>query len=202
VKVASARPRADLKRTPRALLATGALAALVVGCATSSPSPSATSPPSPSASAVHIDAEAIASAWIDFARARDEQSFADVPFATDVALALGGEIRLLRPADDLLDPAAWVIHPGPEGFRERTGPFSALDVVADAGGVRTSTGRHGSCTAAEEPLPPPPELSTLQVISTQPDRRDVAACMQWWAVDLFVTDGGRIIGVDLDLGSP
>ncbi len=177
-----------------ALLATGALAAIGVACATS--------PPSPSATARQLDADAIASALIDFARTRDVPSFADVPFATDVALALGGDVRLGRSADELLDPRAWLIDSGPDGFRERVGPFSALDVVAGAGAVTTSTGRHGSCTAAEEPLPPPPELSTLQVVSIQPDRRDVATCMQWWAVDIFVTDSGLIAGVDLDLGAP
>lgn len=176
------------------MLASGALAVMVVACTTSSPSPSAT--------ARQLNAEAIASAWIDFARARDAPSFADVPFATDVDLALGGVVRLRRAADELLDPGAWLIDPGPDGFRERVGPFSALDLVADAGAVTTSDGRHGSCTAADEPLAPPPELSTLQVVSIQPDRRDVAACMQWWAVDIFVTDSGRITGVDLDLGAP
>lgn len=177
-----------------ALLAAGVLATLVVACATSPPSPSATAP--------QLDADAIAAAWIDFARARDGRSFADVPLARDVALALGGDVRLRRAADELLDPGAWLIDPGPEGFRERVGPFSALDVVAAAGVVTTSIGRHGGCWAADEPLPPPPELSTLRVVSVQPDRRDVAACMQWWAVDIFVTDSGRIAGVDLDLGSP
>jgi len=176
-----------------AVLATGALAVMVVACATSPPNPSATAP--------RLATEALASTLIDFARARDEPSFADVPFATEVALALGGEVRLRRVADELLDPSAWLIDPGPDGFRERVGPFSALDVVAD-GAVTMSTGRHGTCTAADERLPPPPELSTLQVVSIQPDRRVAATCMQWWAVDIFITDSGRIAGVDLDLGAP
>lgn len=139
---------------------------------------------------------------VAFARVRDDPSFADVPFATDVALALGGDVRLTRAANELLDPNAWLIHPGQKGFRERVGPFSALDLLANAGALTTSASRHGSCTTADEPLPPPPELSSLHVVSIQPDRRDVAACMQWWAVDLFVTDSGRIAGVDVDLGAP
>jgi hypothetical protein len=82
------------------------------------------------------------------------------------------------------------------------GPFSALDVSADAGAVTISTGRHGTCTAADEPVAPPPELSTLQVVSIQPDRRVAVTCIQWWAVDIFITDSGRIAGVDLDLDAP
>lgn len=180
--------------TRRALaVAMVALAVTVVACLPS---------PSPAASARQINAEEIASAMVAFARGRDEPSFADVPFAADVALALGGDMRLRRAADELLDPNAWLIDPGPKGFRERVGPFSALDLLADAGAVTTSAGRHSNCPAADEPLPPPAELSTLQVVSIQPDRRDVAACMQWWAVDIFVTDSGRIGGVDLDLGAP
>lgn len=187
-------PRATRRRAPLAIVASGALAVTVVACAPS--------PPSPSASARQHDREAIASALIAFSRARDEPSFADVPFETDVVLALGGDVHFRRAAAELLDPSAWLIDPGPNGFRERVGPFSVLDLLADANAVTTSPGRHGSCTAADEPLPPPAELATLQVVSMQPDQRDVAACMQWWAVDIFVTDSGRIAGVDLDLGAP
>lgn len=185
-------PRATRPRAPLAIVASGALAVTVVACAPS-PGPSATG---------QLNPDAIASAVIDFARARDASSFADISFAADVALALGGEVRLRRAADELLDPRAWLIDPGPNGFRERVGPFSVLDLLADADALTTSAGRHGSCMAADEPLPPPAELATIQVVSIQPDRRDVAACMQWWAVDIFVTDSGRIEGVDLDLGAP
>jgi hypothetical protein len=176
------------------VLASVALAVIVVGCATVQPSPSPT--------AAELNAETIASALIDFARTPDAPSFADVPFAPDVALALGGKVRLHRAAEELLDPNAWLIDPGPDGFRERVGPFSALDVSADAGAVTISTGRHGTCTAADEPVAPPPELSTLQVVSIQPDRRVAVTCIQWWAVDIFITDSGRIAGVDLDLDAP
>lgn len=176
------------------VLAGAALAVIVGGCVESQPSASATPR--------ELDTEAVASALIDFARARDERSFADLRFATHVALALGGDVRQVAPGDELIDPGVWLIDPGPDGFRDRVGPFSALDVVADAGAVTMSDRRHGSCTEADEPLPPPPELADLRVVSLQPDRAGMATCTQRWAVDIFMTDSGRIAGVDLDLGAP
>jgi len=75
-------------------------------------------------------------------------------------------------------------------------------VVADAGAVAATAGRHGGCIGPDEPQPPPRELANFHVVSIQPDRGEVTACMQWWAVDIFVTDAGLIEGVDLDLGAP
>jgi hypothetical protein len=31
---------------------------------------------------------------------------------------------------------------------------------------------------------------------------DHASCLDWWAVDLFLDDSGRILGVNLDLWEP
>lgn len=183
-----------LMRQVRTIITSGALAGVIVACGPSDSSPSDdVTPP---------DAEAIASAFMVFAVARDEVSFADLPLAPDITLALGGDVRRSKAAAELLDPNAWRIHAGAEGFRERVGPFSALDVVADAGAVTAIAGRHGGCAAPDEPLPPPRELVDLHVVSIQPDRGEVTTCMQWWAVDIFVTEGGLIVGVDLDLGAP
>jgi len=82
----------------RQVITSGALAVVIVACATSAPSPST--------GVAQPHTEAIASALIQFAVARDERSFADLPLAPDVALALGGDVRQSRAAAELLDPNA------------------------------------------------------------------------------------------------
>lgn len=182
-------------RPMRPVIASSAVAVLIVACATSAPHPSDEAPPP-------LDAEAIATAFMQFAVAPDDASFEGLSLAPEVSLALGGDVRVGRSFAELLDPNAWLVDAGPEGFRERLGPFSALDVVAEGGAVTATAGRHAGCAASDEPPPPPRGLADLRVVSIQPDRDEVIACMQWWAVDLFLTDEGLLAGVDLDLGAP
>lgn len=157
--------------------------------------------PTPSGAVNHIDGEAIASSLVEFAQARDASSFAEIPFGADVILALGGEALVDRPHGELADPEAWVVDPGPNGFRDRSGPFSALDVIASTDTIAIAVGRLGSCVSGD-PQPMPDGLTSLHVISLQPSREGSATCMDWWSVDIFVTDAGRVEGIDLDRGAP
>ncbi|MGA8845031.1 MAG: PASTA domain-containing protein, partial [Nocardioides sp.] len=86
-------------------------------------------------------------------------------------------------------------------YAERSGPFSALDTLAQSGGYyELHDGVAGACSGGNDKAPP--ELDGLRAISlTSPD--DVtSACLEWWAVTLFLDPQDRIRGVALRLGSP
>lgn len=87
------------------------------------------------------------------------------------------------------------------GYAERSGPFSALDTLAESGGYyELRDGVAGTCPNGVGKAPP--EMDGLRAISlTAPD--DVtSACLEWWGVTLFLDSQDRISGVALRLGSP
>lgn len=45
-------------------------------------------------------------------------------------------------------------------------------------------------------------MADLRRVSAQPDPETIDSCLQWWAVDLFITDQGEIAAVTLDLFAP
>lgn len=86
-------------------------------------------------------------------------------------------------------------------YAERSGPFSALDTLAESGGYyELHDGVVGTCPSGVGKAPP--EMGGLRAISlTAPD--DVtSACLEWWGVTLFLDSQERIKGVALRLGSP
>ncbi len=107
----------------------------------------------------------------------------------------------VRP-DHLPDLASWRVG---EGYAERMGPFSALDVLAASGGyfevhrgVLATCGFDGGVDVA------PPALqgqADLRAVTLTASRDTVLACMDWWGVTLFVGPDG-IRGVALRLGAP
>lgn len=113
-----------------------------------------------------------------------------------VVLGLGEAVQKTVPGDELPDPDVWVFD---EPFAGRTPPFSALDTLRRADGDYTiRVGPHPHC--AGTPIEPPAALAGLRQISIQPT--DVATCIDWFAVDLFVDDQGHLRGVVLDLWEP
>ncbi len=99
--------------------------------------------------------------------------------------------------DDLTDLDAWQLH---TGYAERTGPFSALDIVAGSGGYyELHRGITPTCGFGSGD--PPPELEGLRAISLTVPSDTISACMDWWGVTLFL-EGDRVRGVALRLGSP
>lgn len=133
-----------------------------------------------------------------FAQDPDVETFEETPFAPEVRLGLGPQlVGPPRPARELADPAAWQLDPD-ELFRAYAGPFTALALLADTGNVRVAGGPHRHC--ASPPMPVPDEIAHLRQISIQPT--DFDSCMQWFTVDLFLTDDGQIAAVTLDLWEP
>jgi hypothetical protein len=96
------------------------------------------------------------------------------------------------------DLAAWEID---TAYAERSGPLSALDVLARSGGYYELTrGVNTGCFTGEWRAPP--ELVGLRAVSFAAPSDTVSACMEWWSVTLFLDTDHRIHGVSLRLGSP
>jgi hypothetical protein len=136
-------------------------------------------------------------ALIAFARAPSEATWTDVPLARTAALGLGDTVRARRSARELRDPAAWTLNV--DLFRGRAGTASALELIASEDGpLRRGSGPHPHCAAG--PVLPPHEAAELTRVWVQP--REPDGCLDWWTVDLFLDDDGRIEVVTLDLWEP
>jgi hypothetical protein len=94
------------------------------------------------------------------------------------------------------DPSVWVF--SPELFRGRDGEMSALQLLAGDDVVQVLAGDHPHC--ASPPLPAPAGYEEHRRVSIQPIEH--SSCLQWWTVDLFLDDDGRIAAVTLDLWDP
>lgn len=122
------------------------------------------------------------------------------PFAgADVWVGIeeGMESTVLR-GDALTDLAAWELG---TGYAERSGPLSPLDTLAGSGGYyEVRRGVAATCPGGNDAAPP--GLGDLRAISLTAPGDVVSACLDWWAVTLFVDSRDRIRGVALRLGSP
>ena len=100
--------------------------------------------------------------------------------------------------DELGELAAWELE---TEYAERSGPFSALDVLAASGGwYELREGVVGTCPegAGEAPA----ELEGLRALSLASPADVTSACLEWWGVTLFLDAQDRIRGVALRLGAP
>ena len=123
-------------------------------------------------------------------------TWAAIEFAPEVALGLADEVQTTVESGDLIDPGTWMLEKEP--FRGRTGPYSALDLLANAGPVVVTVGPHDHC--ASPPVPAPAELADLRRVAIQP--LEATSCLEWFTVDLFVDDDGTVHGITLDLYEP
>ena len=132
-------------------------------------------------------------------RRRARKPFSEVPIASEVLLWLGptssGE---LAPGQRPGDPSAWQLEPESGSFRAYDGPFSALDTLSEADNIVISGGTHSH--GASPPMPVPDQVAGLRHISIQPT--DIDSSLEWFTVDLFLTDSGEIAAVTLDLWEP
>lgn len=100
--------------------------------------------------------------------------------------------------DELGKLAAWELD---TEYAERSGPFSALDVLAGSGGwYELREGVVGTCP--ESAGEAPPGLEGLRALSLSSPADVTSACLEWWGVTLFLDAQDRIRGVALRLGSP
>ncbi len=99
---------------------------------------------------------------------------------------------------ELMDLEAWEV--GTE-YAERSGPFSALDVLAGSGGwYELREGVSGTCP--ESAGEAPPGLQGLRALTLSSPADVTSACLEWWGVTLFLDAQDQIRGVALRLGSP
>lgn len=122
------------------------------------------------------------------------EGFENLRLAPKVGVGLAGRIVRTVEAADLADAAEWVIDE--EGFRARTGPFSALDLVA--GESTITVGPHARCVSP--PVAAPEGFSQHRRVSLQPV--GATSCLEWSSVDLFIDTDGRIAAITLDLFEP
>ena len=86
-------------------------------------------------------------------------------------------------------------------YAERSGPFSALDVLAGSGGwYELREGVSGTCP--ESAGEAPPGLQGLRALTLSSPADVTSACLEWWGVTLFLDAQDRIRGVAMRLGSP
>ena len=142
---------------------------------------------------------------VDEALAEDFYRFAadptlGAPF-TDGGVWVGigaGPTSTTVAGDELGELATWELE---TEYAERSGPFSALDVLAASGGwYELREGVVGTCPegAGEAPA----ELEGLRALSLSSPADVTSACLEWWGVTLFLDAQDRIRGVALRLGSP
>lgn len=113
-----------------------------------------------------------------------------------VVMSLGiAELREQTTAQ-LADPANWAFES--EGFRGRTGTFSALDVLANADETEIFVGTHNHC--ASPPAAVPEVLREARPLSIQPTGID--SCINWWTVGIYLDDAGDVIGIVFDTWEP
>ncbi len=182
---------------PSATASPAASVSAPTGPSTAAPSRSASATPtgSPRETATADDARIVA-ALVAFAKARDARTFAAVPLADTVGLALDDQIPLERPAPALARPDGWVIDV--QEFQGRSGPFSALDLLARDEPTTITVGPHPHCASPQRQTPA--ALAGLRRLSVQP--KDLDTCLKWWTVDLYVSPAGRIATISLDLWNP
>lgn len=135
---------------------------------------------------------AIAEAMLSFAASADPST---VDFADEVLLALSeGEQRTVSRDDAVAGGEVWV-------FREQSrAPVSILEALRS---IRDDyslwVGPHNRCGGGP-PIEPPDQLGDLRQLSIEPT--DTQSCLEWFAVDLYVEDGGEVAGVVLDRWDP
>ncbi len=135
---------------------------------------------------------------VAFARSPADATWRAVPFARKVDLGLANRLFVRRSAAELRNPAAWLIDV--RSFRGGTRPFSAVSLIDENahGRLALSVGPHRHCVSP--PVPPPRRVAALRRVSLQP--KQVESCLQWWTVDLYLTGGGKVRAVTLDLWEP
>lgn len=182
---------------PSATVSTAASASAPASPSTAAPSRSASPAPSgsPRETATADDARIVA-AVVAFAKARDARTFAAVPLAATVGLALDDQLPLERPATALARADGWVIDV--KEFQGYAGPFSALDLLARDVPTTITVGPHPQCASPARGTAA--ALAGLRRLSVQP--KDIDTCLKWFAVDLYLTPAGRISVVQLDLSAP
>ncbi len=140
------------------------------------------------------DEAALVDLFVAFALTPGPDTATAVPFADPLAIGLGSELTAVVSVADVGDPNNWRLDI--DEYDGYAGPFSALELIKTP--LKTVVGQHTRCAAP--PVPPPAGFEEARQISLQPT--GATSCLEWWTVDLFLTDDGSIGAVTLDLYGP
>ena len=141
---------------------------------------------------------AAVAALVGFATERSAELVASVGFAPPVAIGLGPDLLDSLDEAQLADPSAWLLEL--DGRWGGAGSISALDLLArplDA--LSMEVDRTTSCVGSTF-VSVPQQLEGLERVSITP--RENASCLDWFAVDVYLDDAGRIVAVTVELYEP
>lgn len=135
-------------------------------------------------------------AFIRFAHEPSEATAAAVTFGEVVGIGLGGDLLRDLDAVERADRLSWKL---PLDNRwGRDGSASALDLLGTTPSLGLTRDRIDSC--ASEAGPGPASMASLTRLTLEP--ADIDTCLNWFAVDLFLDDGGAVVGVTVELWDP
>jgi hypothetical protein len=132
-----------------------------------------------------------------FAADPGAETLGAIPLSDQVAIGLGGDVVKTPTAEQLEDPSAWVIHR--PYFAGQSGPFTALDQLRRNPDLWSIT---------EEKQQGCPWARTAALPGYEQDRRltiepsNITSCLEWFAVDVYVDESGRIVAISLNFDEP
>lgn len=161
-------------------------------------------PPSKPAQSTIAPAENDADPWsivprvVDFALDPSRANFAALQLLPSLEFGVDGRRIDHRPADALTDPTAWKVGDRKTLSGAFAGPFNALTAIQRirrAGGELTAG--HGDLVrcGTTTHIPHAPTLGGADRVTLQPGPDAISSCVDWFAVDLYVDDHGRLVGV-------
>lgn len=137
--------------------------------------------------------------FITFAATPTRAGAASVPLAAEVDLGLSDTLVKTLASTAASSPGAWALDI--DGFRgSGRRRANALSLLAESKRLSVNVGEHAHCAAP--PMPVPSALVGLGHVSAQPREATLQSCLDWFSVDLFVDQQGRVAGVTLDLWEP
>lgn len=136
--------------------------------------------------------------FLEFAAAPSAGTLAALDVAPTVEFGVDGRKVTERSAADLLDHHAWDVGNTRTTSGQFVGPFNALTAVQGiqhrGGGFSNSHGDVVRCGTTEH-IPHAATLGAATRVSVQPDPSAISSCVDWFSVDLYLDDQGRLVGV-------
>ena len=142
------------------------------------------------------DELAITAAFANLSTVGSTVDTSGLGLADTVLIGLGDQLVEERTATQLTNTASWQLDR--DGFRARTGPFSVIDHLQRGNELQVVVGPHDHCAAP--PAPISDQIAFASHLSLQPTGID--SCLDWFTVDLFFDEAGRVTAVTLDLWEP
>lgn len=146
--------------------------------------------------------EALIRNFVEFANDPSMPTLARLSLSDSTDLGLGSTIYSTVRKAEAAARDSWTLHLATHNAY--TGPFNPLDPIrrrgADVTDYDISIGPHSHC--ASPPRPAPAGFNHHRRVSIQPAEGTFSSCLEWFTVDLFVSDDGIVDAVTLDLYEP